>query len=73
MTYQLWVEDNGYIEGKQVGRASKNIDTLKKRAAKHFGEEKLHYVDRLETEDKCIWIDIGEHKVPAGLIRPKGP
>lgn len=68
--YSLYLSDGHYIEGKKIGRSSKSIDTLKKRALKELKVESLHFDDQLDSDSKCIWIDQGEMHTPVGLIKP---
>lgn len=67
--YELYLSNGRYIQGRKVGRSSKNIELLKKRALKELKAETLHFVDELDTDSKCIWIDDTTH-TPVGLIKP---
>lgn len=68
--YELWITDGHYIAGKKVGRNSKNIDTLKKRAEKTLKDSELQYRDDLSTFVNCIWIEKKDSHIPVGVIQP---
>lgn len=63
--YQIWLIENGYIQGKKLGRPLASLRSVKNKIDKHLSNTKL---EKANEADTAFWIESDTHHT-VGLVQ----